>query len=189
MTRADIPNLISLLRIVLVLPTVMALINQQYVFALILFTVAGVSDALDGYIAKRYHYESRLGTILDPLADKLLVVATYIVLAWQGLLPVWLTVAVVMRDLVILAGAGLYYLLVGAYEMAPTLLSKINTVAQIVLGLIVVFSNGVRALPESIIAPLIMLVLATTLASGLHYVWSWSVRAFRAKGRSMGDQP
>ena len=181
MTRADIPNLISLLRIVLVLPTVMALASEQYLFALVLFAVAGVSDGLDGYVAKRYHYESRLGTILDPLADKLLLVATYIVLAWNGLLPTWLMVTVVGRDLLILAGAGVYYLVVGAYEMAPTLISKFNTLTQILLGLLVVFSRGVYALPDQLIIGLIYLVLTTTIASGADYVWTWGSRALRAK--------
>jgi cardiolipin synthase len=181
--RADIPNLISLLRIALVLPTVAALVNGQYAFALVLFAVAGVSDGLDGYVAKRYHYESRPGTLLDPLADKLLLVATYLVLAWQGLLPMWLMIAVVARDLVILAGAGLYYLLIGAYDMAPTLVSKFNTLTQILLGLLIVFSRGVHELPPQLIEGLIFLVLATTIASGADYVWTWGARALRAKGR------
>jgi cardiolipin synthase len=180
-TRADIPNLISLLRIVLVLPTVVALANEQFVFALVLFAIAGISDGLDGYIAKRYHYESRLGTILDPLADKLLLVATYVLLALKELLPMWLMITVVGRDLLILAGAGLFYLVVGAYEMAPTLISKFNTLAQILLGLAVVFSQGIYALPAQLIVGLIYLVLATTIASGADYVWTWGSRALRAK--------
>ena len=90
MNRSDIPNIISMLRIILVIPTVMLLLNERYGQALILFAVAGASDGLDGYIAKRYHYVSRLGTILDPLADKLLLVCTYLALGWLGLLPAWL---------------------------------------------------------------------------------------------------
>jgi cardiolipin synthase len=180
-TRADIPNLISLLRIVLVLPTIMALASGQYVLALILFTIAGISDGLDGYIAKHYHYESRLGTLLDPIADKLLLVATYVVLALKGLLPVWLMVAVIGRDVLIVAGAALYYWLVGAYEMAPTLISKFNTLTQILLGLLVVFSHGIHPLPAQLIDGLVFLVLATTLASGADYVWTWGARAFRAR--------
>ncbi|MDX9740549.1 MAG: CDP-alcohol phosphatidyltransferase family protein [Gammaproteobacteria bacterium] len=181
MTRADIPNIISVLRILLVLPTVAALANEMFGLALLLFAVAGVSDALDGYIAKRFHYESRLGTILDPLADKLLLVATYLVLAWLGLLPWWLTGAVVARDLLILAGAASFHLLIGEYEMEPTAISKLNTVAQIVLGLAVVLSAGVHALPEAALDWLVLLVLVTTVTSGIDYVWTWSVRAWRAR--------
>jgi cardiolipin synthase (CMP-forming) len=180
-TRADIPNLISMARVFLVLPTVMALLNEQFLLALLLYTIAGISDGLDGYIAKRYNYISRLGSILDPLADKLLLVATYVALAWLELLPVWLAVAVVARDLLILIGAGLYHLLIGKYEMEPTLISKLNTVAQIMLGLLTVFSAGVYALPEQLMDWLILFVLGTTLLSGLDYMWIWGRRAWRAR--------
>lgn len=181
MTRADIPNIISVMRILLVLPTVAALANENFVLALLLFAVAGVSDGLDGYIAKRFNYQSRLGTILDPLADKLLLVATYLVLAWLGLLPWWLTGAVVARDLLILAGAISFHVFIGEYEMEPTAMSKFNTVAQIVLGLAVVFSAGVYALPDTAIDWFVLLVLVTTVVSGIDYVWTWSVRAWRAR--------
>jgi cardiolipin synthase len=179
--RADIPNIISVLRILLVLPTVAALADGHYQLALLLFAVAGVSDGIDGYIAKRFHYESRLGSILDPLADKLLLVATYLTLAWSGLLPWWLAVAVVARDLLILFGAVSFHFLIGEYEMAPSVLSKFNTVVQIVLGLSVVFSAGVYALPVMVLGGLVMLVLATTVLSGIDYVWTWGARAWRAK--------
>ena len=181
MTRADIPNIISVLRIGMVLPVVAALINGEFVLALLLYTVAGVSDGIDGYIAKRFNYTSRLGSILDPLADKLLLVSTYLALAWLGLLPVWLVAAVVARDLLILAGAASYHLLIGEYEMAPTLVSKLNTVAQIVLGLAVVFSAGIYALPQVLLDGMIWLVLATTVVSGVDYVWTWGTRACRAR--------
>lgn len=181
MKRADIPNLISVLRILLVLPTVVALAQERYQLALLLFAVAGVSDGIDGYIAKRFHYESRLGSILDPLADKLLLVATYLTLAWGELLPWWLAAAVVTRDLLILLGAISFHFLVGEYEMEPSIISKFNTVAQIVLGLSAVFSAGVHVLPAAALDGLVMLVLATTVISGIDYVWTWGVRAWRAK--------
>ncbi len=181
MTRADIPNLISMARVLLVLPTVMALLNEQFVLALLLYTIAGISDGLDGYIAKRYNYISRLGSILDPLADKLLLVATYVALAWLELLPVWLAAAVVARDLLILIGAGLYHLLIGEYEMEPTLISKLNTLSQIMLGLLTVFSAGVYALPEQYLAWLVLFVFGTTVMSGLDYIWIWGRRAWRAR--------
>lgn len=184
MTRADIPNIISVLRIGLVLPVVAALAHGEFVLALLLYTIAGVSDGIDGYIAKRFRCTSRLGSILDPLADKLLLVSTYVTLAWLELLPLWLVAAVVARDLLILAGAASYHLLIGEYEMAPTLVSKLNTFAQIVLGLAVVFSAGVYALPPALIDWLIWLVLATTLVSGADYVWTWGARACRARAGS-----
>jgi cardiolipin synthase len=180
-TRADIPNIISVMRILLVLPTVAALASEKFLLALLLFALAGISDALDGYIAKRFHYQSRLGTILDPLADKLLLVATYLVLSWLDLLPWWLAAAVVARDLLILAGAVSFHVFIGEYEMEPTVISKFNTAMQILLGLTVVFSAGVYALPEAVIGWLVLLVLVTTVVSGIDYVWTWSVRAWRAR--------
>lgn len=181
MTRADIPNLISLLRIVLVVPTVIALTREQYLLALALYTVAGVSDALDGYIAKRFNYHSRLGSIIDPLADKLLLVATYVTLAWLGLLPAWLVVAVVARDLLILGGATALHFFIGRYEMAPSVVSKFNTLAQILLGLIVMFSAGLYPLPDAVLEGLVLVVLVTTVLSGIDYVWTWGTRACRAR--------
>lgn len=184
MTRADIPNIISVLRIGMVLPVVAALMNQEFVLALLLYTIAGLSDGLDGYLAKRFNCASRLGSILDPLADKLLLVSTYLVLAWLGLLPVWLVAAVVLRDMLILVGAASYHLLIGEYEMEPTVISKINTFAQILLGVAAVFSAGVYSLPAVLIDGMIWLVLATTVVSGVDYVWTWGVRACRARAGS-----
>lgn len=183
-TRADIPNVISILRIVLVLPVVLALLDERFVLALSLYTLAGVSDGLDGYIAKRYNAVSRLGSVLDPLADKLLLISTYLSLAWLELLPAWLVTAVIARDLVILAGAIAYHLFIGAYEMAPTVISKINTFAQILLGVLIVFSAGVHPLPPKLIDWLTLLVFGTTVVSGIDYVWTWGVRAYQARSGS-----
>ena len=105
MKRSDIPNLITVMRIVLVVPVSWSLLRQEFGLALALFFVAGVSDGLDGFLAKHYGWSSRLGALLDPLADKALLVACYASLAWIGLLPVWLLVLVVARDVVIVAGA------------------------------------------------------------------------------------
>lgn len=179
MKKSDIPNVISIIRIGFVLPIVVALLHRQFALALLLFAVAGVSDGLDGYIAKRYHYESRLGSILDPLADKLLLVSTYIALGWLGQLPLWLVYTVVGRDFLILCGALAYHFLVGQYAMSPTLISKLNTFVQIVLGLAVVFSRGVYELPPNLLVTAVYVVFVTTLLSGMDYVWTWGVRAHR----------
>src|SRR3990172_3309285 len=101
----DIPNIISLLRMALVPPVVILLLNGYYGWALLVFVSAGLSDGLDGYLAKRFGWRSRLGAILDPLADKLLLVASYLTLGWLGQLPLWLVAVVVGRDIVIVAGA------------------------------------------------------------------------------------
>ena len=111
MTRKDIPNLISILRILLVIPVIAALMDHQFGLAMVLFAIAGISDALDGFLAKHYHWESRLGSILDPLADKLLLVASFATLTWLGFLPSWLLWLVLGRDIMIVFGVLSYHYL------------------------------------------------------------------------------
>jgi cardiolipin synthase len=176
----NIPNIISLLRMLLVPPLVWLLMQEEYAFALLLFAVAGISDALDGYLAKRFQWSSRLGSILDPLADKLLLVTAYLVLGWLGRIPLWLVVLVVGRDLVIMGGAITYHLRVGRFDFIPTRLSKLNTLAQILLILAVLFTDSVLPLPRWVIDGLAFSVLVTTLWSGLGYVWTWGSRALHA---------
>jgi len=135
----DIPNIISIIRILLVLPFVVLILRQEFTWALVLFFVAGVSDGIDGYLAKHNNWTSRLGSILDPLADKLLLVSSFITLGWLNILPVWLVAAVLLRDLAIISGGLAYHVLVGRYEMEPTIVSKLNTFFQIMLVLSTVF--------------------------------------------------
>lgn len=175
----DIPNLISIARIALVFPVVWALIDRHFLLALGLFVIAGVSDGLDGYLAKRYGWQSRLGGMLDPLADKLLLIATYFSLGWLGALPWWLVGLVLLRDVVIVTGAIVYNFRIEAIQAAPTLISKANTFMQILLGLIAVVHLGVQPLPASVMTALIGVVTATTLASGIGYVIVWSKLAIQ----------
>lgn len=177
MTPRDIPNIISLLRIALVIPVVYLLLERQFSYALVLFFIAGFSDGLDGYLAKRNNWVSRLGSILDPLADKLLLVFSYLALGWLGEIPMWLVIAVMVRDVIIVVGAIAYHELIGKYDMTPTWMSKTNTFCQILLILVVVFSLGAYALPDLLIEALIYIVALTTLVSGINYVWVWGRRA------------
>ncbi|OOZ34761.1 CDP-alcohol phosphatidyltransferase family protein [Solemya velesiana gill symbiont] len=179
MTREDIPNLISVLRIFLTIPVVWMLLEQQFEIALVLFFVAGVSDGLDGYLAKHYGWTSRLGGLLDPLADKVLLVSSYLSLAVVGMIPVWLVMLVILRDLVIVTGALVYSFRVEELEAEPSMISKVNTVTQIVLVLSVVLDEGLLALPSLFITIMIWAVAVTTVASGADYVWVWSRRAAR----------
>jgi cardiolipin synthase len=178
----DIPNIISLLRIALVIPVVYLLLEREFSYALVLFFVAGFSDALDGYLAKRNHWKSRLGSILDPLADKLLLVFSYLALGWLHEIPMWLVIAVMVRDVVIVVGAIAYHELISEYDMMPTWMSKTNTFFQIMLVLAVVFSLGAYTLPGWLIDTLIYTVAVTTFVSGTNYVWVWGRRAIAAKG-------
>lgn len=181
MNRRDIPNIITILRMSFAPLVVWLLINERYAQALLLFGVAGASDALDGYLAKHYHWTSRLGSVLDPLADKLLLVSSYGALGWMGIIPVWLLMAVIVRDVLILAGAIAYHHLIGHVEMAPTLISKINTLVQVMLVLVLVTSLSIEPLPKWLLDGMIYGVLATTVLSGADYVRTWSIRALRAR--------
>ena len=177
MQARDIPNIITVFRFILVTPVVWAMLNDHFGLALLLFGVAGASDAIDGYLAKRNNWSSRMGAILDPLADKLLLVCTFITLGWLGWIPVWLVVLVILRDLVILAGALTYHFTIERVTMEPSMVSKLNTFTQIMLVLAVMFSRGIQELPATLIDVLLYGVLITTVWSGVGYVWTWSRRA------------
>lgn len=174
----DIPNLITSLRIVLVAPILWLLLEERYGPVLLLFVVAGVSDALDGFLAKYFGWTSRLGGILDPLADKLLLMGTILALGWLGQLPIWLVALVVLRDVVIVSGAISYHLLIERFEATPLPISKLNTLLQLILVLAVMVDGGVTPLPAGLLQGLIALTALTTVWSGLAYVWRWGWRAW-----------
>jgi cardiolipin synthase len=175
---SDLPNIITFIRFLLLPPVVLLLLNNRHDAALLVFAVAGFSDALDGYLAKRYHWTSRLGALLDPLADKLMLVSAFVTLAWLGLIPVWLVGLIILRDVVIVTGAIVYNMRIEKLEAAPSVVSKINTFAQILLVLAVMFSQVFRQLPSFWMDALIYSVLFTTLWSGFDYVWTWGRRAW-----------
>lgn len=174
---SDLPNAISIGRVLLTLPVVFLLLERRFSLALLLFAVAGVSDALDGYLAKRFGWRSSLGGILDPLADKALLMSAYLVLGAIGIIPVWLVVVVVFRDLVIVGGALIYHFRIEDLEAAPTWTSKLNTLLQITLVILVMANAGPLPLPGWLIEGLLWSTLATTILSGAQYVWVWSHKA------------
>ena len=172
-----LPNIISFLRILLVIPVVWALLHGHYAYGLLLFAVAGISDGLDGFLAKRYGWQSHLGSILDPIADKLLLVASFVVLGYVGLIHLWLVVLVILRDAVITFGALAYLTAIGKFTGEPSYVSKINTFMQILLVLTVVFNQIVAIVPPNGIILLSGVVAGTTIASGIDYVVVWGKRA------------
>lgn len=178
MQARHIPNLITVLRILLVYPTVSLMLAHRFDVALGLFFLAGVSDGLDGFLAKHYHWQSRLGSYLDPLADKLLLVSSFVALAWLGLVPVWLTATVVLRDAIILAGAIAYYCLHEPFEGQPHWTSKANTFLQLLLVVVVLFSQ-VGPLAAELLWSLVWAVFISSLVSGAVYVWVWGRRYWR----------
>ncbi|MBT3197669.1 MAG: CDP-alcohol phosphatidyltransferase family protein [Gammaproteobacteria bacterium] len=179
MDQRDIPNLITLLRMFLVLPIVWLLANDYFMESLYLFAFAGMSDGLDGFLAKRMGWQSRLGSILDPLADKLLLVSTCLMLGWIGLIPVWLVIGIVLRDLLIVVGGTIYHYRVKSYDMSPSIISKINTFLQIsyVIGVVMVHAFMWPVGEWMEISSYV--VLTTTVLSGADYVWIWGWSAYR----------
>lgn len=177
----DIPNIITVFRFLLVPPVVWLMLNQRFGAALIVFGIAGFSDALDGYLAKRYNWTSRLGSLLDPLADKLLLLSAFITLAWLHWIPLWLVSLVILRDLIIVAGAIVYHMRIEQLDAEPSLVSKLNTVTQILLVLAVMFTQAIQELPALWLDVLLYSVLATTVWSGLDYIWTWGRRAWQKR--------
>jgi cardiolipin synthase (CMP-forming) len=178
-----IPNIISILRILLVIPTAWFIFRDEYTKALILFFVAGASDGLDGLLARRFGWTTRLGALLDPIGDKLLMTAIYFMLGYKLLLPVWLVALVIGRDVLILGGAIAYRLLVKEISMSPLLISKINTACQVTLALVMLYSLSslpmAAATPGWLLDALIFIVTTTTVLSGIAYIIIWSCRARR----------
>jgi cardiolipin synthase len=172
---SQLPNLITIFRIALVPVLILLLKEQEYAMALAVFVIAGVSDGLDGFIAKRFHFESRLGSILDPLADKTLLVSSYVMLMLLNHLPFWLMLTVAFRDLLIVGGYLVYTSIVGPVQMRPSWLSKLNTFMQIALVIVILGQQAFQLIYTPMVDALIYAVLLTTVASGLHYLWVWLV--------------
>ena len=174
-----VPNAICVARMVLVAPIVVALLDREYVIALSLIMVAGGSDALDGYLAKTFGWRTRLGSLLDPAADKLLLTSTFLSLTYLGLVPLALAVVVVARDLLIVIGAAAYQFLFGRLEGQPTLISKLNTACQLSFVLLTIVNAAFAWPPRVLLLVLGALVVSTSVISGLNYVATWSKRAWR----------
>lgn len=169
------------MRIALVVPILILILQERFVWALALFWLAGASDGIDGYLAKRFDWRTRLGALLDPVADKLLVAGTFITLAFIQHIPVWLAGVVILRDVVIVAGAMAYNFLVGPVQGEPTRISKLNTALQL-LFLLFVLSRAGFGWPDQISITLLgASILITVVISGVDYVWSWASRARRGE--------
>ena len=144
--------------------------------ALALFFAAGITDGLDGYIAKRFDCVSKLGAVLDPVADKLLIGSAYIMLAILGDIPFWLLIVVMFRDLVIVVGYFIFVMMGVDVPMRPTYSSTVNTFVQISLMVVVLLDKASILHIPLVIDALILGVLATTIFSGVQYVWLWGIR-------------
>ena len=172
---SHLPNVITLARVALVPVLILLLKDQDYTAALIVFVIAGLSDALDGYLAKRLNVQSRLGAVLDPAADKLLLVSAYVMLTVLGHIPFWLVLVVAFRDLLIVGGYLLYTSHAGPVKMRPSFVSKLNTFLQITLVSMILAQQaaGLAWLP---VGALVYAVLTSTVVSGAHYLWLWLIK-------------
>ncbi len=171
-----LPNIITILRVVLLFPLSYLLVLQEYTHALYIFVIAGFSDGLDGYLAKHFNWESRFGAILDPLADKALLVVTMAILTYNGEIS-WLLFGVVaFRDIYIVAGAYYYHYRLGPYKMEPSYFSKFNTFVQILLVFSILISLGFYTINQTILEALVWLTFFTTIGSGVHYGLVWGKR-------------
>lgn len=172
-----IPNIITLLRLLAVLPCAWLLWLENYQIALYVFALAGVSDGVDGYLARRFAWKSHWGAVMDPLADKLLLVMTAGILTLKGLLPFALFVLMMSRDVLILSGAALYRLKFGPFQVQASIWGKLSTFFQ-VLMLIAILVHGAYASLALLPLYIIMWLCAViTGVSGLHYCWVWMNKA------------
>jgi cardiolipin synthase len=183
-----IPNALCILRMLLVVPVAWLLNAGEYQLTLWLFAFAGFTDGLDGFLAKRCGWMSELGKILDPLADKILLVGVFITLAALGIVPVWLAATAVLRDVTITAGAISYNALYGYPNGKPTLISKINTGCQILYLLLAVAAKAGpdMDMPDTALMVLGALVFVTTVVSGIDYVLTYTRKAIEASRQQRG---
>ncbi len=165
-----LPNAICLIRIALTVPTVNAIDRGDYALALAVFSIAAISDGLDGYLAKRFGWTSYLGRVLDPLADKILLVSAFLACAWQGLVPVWLAAAAIARDVMLVGGAIIYRLWFGPIDEHPSRVSKVNTTLQIIVVILAMLDAAVAIVPAALLLSLAVATFFTTVVSGVDYM-------------------
>ena len=174
-----LPNAICVARMLLVAPFVYFVLASRFEAALLVLVVAGFSDGLDGFLAKRFDWRTRLGGLLDPAADKLLLVAAFVSLSYAGLVPVALTLVVVARDVLIVFGAVCYQWLIAPVQGEPAAISKLNTACQLAMVFFVLTAAAYGWPPPVSLTVLGSAVVFTSIVSGLTYVLRWSARAWR----------
>jgi len=169
----NLPNIITIGRILIVPFTVWLIISEEFAFAFIAFVTAGVSDGIDGYIARHFNQRTELGAYLDPLADKALLVSIYVSLGLLKVIPAWLVILVVTRDVLIVGAFILSWVLGKPIIVAPSLMSKVNTAGQIVLAGVVLGVLAVKIDPISLLDVGYLAVAILTFGSGALYMRDW----------------
>lgn len=180
----NIPNTITILRVMLVPVLAYLLLHGDYRAALWVLLAAGISDFLDGFIARRFNLLTYLGSVLDPVADKFLIMVSAFILAWIGLIPWWLTAVIMLRDFIIIGGAICYFIRAGGIEMNPSFPSKLNTLIQTCLILMVLGDAAGILRLEGWLPTMFGCALFTTVFSGLHYIVIWGKKGAGLKTKA-----
>ena len=166
----NIPNLITILRILFIPVFIILILYNHYPWGLAVFSLAVLSDGLDGFIARYFNQRTVLGSYLDPMADKLLLIAGFVTLSFLQIIPVWSTIVVVSRDLILIFGALIFYMIQGHFEIMPSWLGKSTTVLQMgyvfTALFLLVFERG-----NDVLLPLLIVAMTLTVVSGLHYIY------------------
>ncbi len=178
-----LPNTLTSLRLLLAIPLGLAILRQDYPLALVIGLFAGITDALDGFLARRLDALSQFGAALDPVADKTLITASFLCFAMVDLIPWYLAIVVIGRDIVIVGGALAYALLFGRFEFSATRLSKGNMLMQIVFCMLLLVAQVFPVIPPAVLTFTTVLIIAFALASGFDYVVTWTIKALNARKR------
>src|SRR5438874_463317 len=176
-----LPNVLTIFRMALIPVFVSLLFYQKFLFALAIFVIAGITDGLDGLLARRFHQQSPLGRILDPIADKMMLVTSFIVLSMKGVyptpipkhlpIPFWVTITVISRDVFILVGAAAINMVTGFRGFQPSLLGKVSTVVQIVAVAVVILAAQTHIGTGYYLPTIYTAVFTLALVSGVHYIF------------------
>ena len=176
-----VPNMLTVFRMVLIPVFVTLLFYQRFILALAVFVIAGLTDGLDGLLARRFQQQSQLGTVLDPIADKLMMVTAFIVLSMRSIfpqpvpshlpIPFWVTIAVISRDVFIVVGAAAINVMTGFRGFRPSWLGKVNTTVQIIAIAIIMFAASVPYYTGYYLPTLYVIIFTFAVTSGLHYVF------------------
>ncbi len=187
------PNALTIIRILLIPLFVYQVLDGNYTMGAVVFFLAAVTDALDGLIARVFRMKTRLGTFLDPMADKLLVNAAYVILGIKGIIPLWLVVAVISRDVIIVLGALVVHLVVGELHVRPHPVSKVNTFFQLLTVILALFKGMTAGMGllhswiEVSLEPAIYLTAGLTMVSGLIYIIT-GLRAIEEEPDDAGEE-
>ncbi len=190
--------MLTVFRMVLIPVFVTLLFYQRFVFALAVFIIAGLTDGLDGLLARRFQQESQLGTVLDPIADKLMMVTAFIVLSMRSIfpqplpshlpIPFWVTIAVISRDVFIVVGAAAINIMTGFRGFRPSWLGKANTTVQIIAIAIIMFAASVPYYTGYYLPTLYVIVFTFAITSGLHYIF-FASRLLNEDRRQNAENP